>query len=66
MADRAQEALHLLGLDPIVETQADYNSYAYRLHRGCADALVQCHRLLCKQLSPVWIFELEFCKVRKS
>jgi RNA-directed DNA polymerase len=41
MADRAQQALHLLGLDPIVETQADYNSYAFRLHRSCADALVQ-------------------------
>ncbi len=57
MTDRAQEALHLLALDPILETQADYNSYAYRLHRCCADALVQCHRLLCKQNSPAWIME---------
>jgi len=57
MIDRAQQALYLLGLDPIVETQADYTSYGFRLHRNCADALVQCHRLLCKNLSPVWIFE---------
>jgi len=59
MTDRTQEALYLLGLDPIAETQADYNSYAYRLHRNCADALVQCHRLLCKHNSPVWIFEAD-------
>lgn len=57
MADRAQQALHLLGLDPIVETQADANSYAYRLHRSCADALEQCHRLLRTQHSPEWILE---------
>jgi RNA-directed DNA polymerase len=56
-ADRAQQALYLLGLDPIVETQADYNSYGFRLRRCCADALVQCHRLLCKQHSPEWILE---------
>ncbi len=55
--DRAQQALHLLALDPIVETQADYNSFGFRLHRNCADALVQCHRLLCKQHSPEWVLE---------
>lgn len=57
MRDRAMEALYLLGLDPIVETQADYNSYGFRLHRSCADALTQCHRLLCKRNSPRWILE---------
>jgi RNA-directed DNA polymerase len=34
-------ALYLLGLEPIVETQADANSYSFRRHRSCADALVQ-------------------------
>jgi len=57
MIDRAQQGLYLLGLDPIVETQADYNSYGFRLHRSCADALVQCHRLLCKRHSPAWVLE---------
>jgi RNA-directed DNA polymerase len=57
MTDRAQQALYLLGLDPIVETQADYNSYGFRRNRGCADALTQCHRLLCKRNSPEWILE---------
>jgi RNA-directed DNA polymerase len=57
LTDRAQQALHLLGLDPIVETQGDYNSYGFRLDRSCADALTQCHRLLCKRNSPEWILE---------
>jgi RNA-directed DNA polymerase len=55
--DRAMQALYLLGLDPIVETQGDRNSYGFRRHRNCADALVHCHRLLCKRHSPCWILE---------
>ena len=57
MTDRAMQALYLLGLDPIVETQADPNSYGFRLQRGCADALVQCHRLLCHSYSPCYLLE---------
>jgi RNA-directed DNA polymerase len=57
MRDRAMQALHLQGLDPIVETQADANSYGFRLKRSCADALVQTHRLLCKRNSPCWALE---------
>src|SRR5258707_10256997 len=29
MKDRAQQALHLLALDPVVETKADRNSYGF-------------------------------------
>ena len=57
IADRAMQALYLLGLDPIVETQADTNSYGFRRQRSCADALVQCHRLLCHPYSPCYILE---------
>ena len=57
LIDRAQQALYLSGLDPIVETQADYNSFGFRLRRCCADALTQGHRLLCKRHSPEWILE---------
>jgi N-terminal domain of reverse transcriptase/Reverse transcriptase (RNA-dependent DNA polymerase) len=57
MRDRAMQALHLHGLDPVVETQGDPNSYGFRLRRSCADALVQCHRLLCKRTSPRWVLE---------
>src|SRR5213078_3467975 len=42
MADRAMQALYLLGLDPIEETLADGHSYGFRLERCCADALEQC------------------------
>jgi RNA-directed DNA polymerase len=51
------QALYLLGLDPIGETQADTNSYGFRLHRSCADALGQCHRLLCQGNCPCWVLE---------
>jgi len=57
MRDRALQALYLLGLDPIGETQADPNSYGFRLQRSCADALVQCHRLLCHPYSPGYVLE---------
>ncbi len=57
MTDRAMQALYLLGLDPIVETTADANSYGFRRHRGCADALDQCHKILRQNHSATWILE---------
>jgi RNA-directed DNA polymerase len=39
MKDRAQRALHLLALDPAVETTADHNPYGFRQQRSCADAI---------------------------
>ena len=56
MTDRAMQALHLLGLDPIGETQADPNSYGFRLSRCCADALQQCHQLL-RGSGATWVLE---------
>ena len=57
MADRAAQALYLLGLDPIAETLADGHSYGFRLERCCADALQQCHNVLGSPQSPCWIME---------
>jgi RNA-directed DNA polymerase len=57
MTDRAMQALYLLGLDPIAETQADGHSYGFRLERCCADALEQCHNLLGSPHSPCWVLE---------
>ena len=34
MIDRSQQALHLLALDPVVETTADKNSYGFRQQRS--------------------------------
>jgi RNA-directed DNA polymerase len=57
MHDRAMQALHLLGLDPVSETTGDANSYGFRPHRNCADAIERCFDLLGKKRSPQWILE---------
>ena len=57
MKDRAMQALHLLGLDPIAETLAEPNSYGFRLERSTADAIDQCHRVLSQRRSAPWILE---------
>src|SRR6185369_15048035 len=62
VADRAMQALYLLGLDPIVETLADGHSYGFRLERCCADAVDECHKILRSHGSrdscgPYWILE---------
>src|SRR6202022_291649 len=57
MTDRAMQALYLLGLDPIAESQADGHSYGFRLERRCADALEQIHTLLGNRHGPQWILE---------
>ena len=57
MTDRAMQALHLLGLDPIAETPADGHSYGFRLERRCADAMAQCHTVLSHRHGARWILE---------
>jgi len=57
LTDRAMQALYLLGLDPIEETTAAANSYGFRSHRCCADALDQCYKVLGQRDSATWILE---------
>lgn len=57
MTDRAMQALYLLGLDPVVETTADANSYGFRSQRCCADALDQCYKILRPTDGAQWILE---------
>jgi RNA-directed DNA polymerase len=57
MRDRAMQALHLQGLEPIAETTGDPNSFGFRPKRSTADALAYCHRLLCQRRSPQWVLE---------
>jgi len=57
MGDRAMQALFKLALDPVAETTADPNSYGFRQHRRCADAIGQCFNVLAKKQSPVWVLE---------
>jgi RNA-directed DNA polymerase len=57
MRDRAMQALHLLGLDPIAESLADGHSYGFRRERRCADAMAQTHGLMSHRHGPQWILE---------
>jgi len=57
MVDRAMQALHLLTLDPIVETLADPNSYGFRSARSTTDAIGQCFISLKNRTSPRWVLE---------
>ena len=55
--DRAMQALYLLALEPIAETQADRNSYGFRPKRSTADAIGQCFNVLSRKHSAQWILE---------
>jgi RNA-directed DNA polymerase len=59
MKDRAMQALYLLALDPIAETNADPNSYGFRKERRCADAIEQCFNALGKGKSPQWVLDAD-------
>ncbi len=59
MRDRAMQALHKLGLDPIAETLADPNSYGFRPERSTADAIQQCFLCLSREDSAQWILEAD-------
>lgn len=41
MKDRAMQALHLLALEPVSETTADWHSYGFRPERATQDAIEQ-------------------------
>jgi RNA-directed DNA polymerase len=68
MKDRAMQALYLLALNPVAETQAEPNSYGFRPRRSIADALGQCFITLAKEDSPQWVLEgdIESCFDRIS
>lgn len=57
MQDRAKQAVYLFALDPVAETTADANSYAFRRERSCADAIEQCFRVLYHKEAAQWILE---------
>src|SRR5258708_36093993 len=59
MIDRAHEALHLLALDSVRETNADRNSYGFRQKRSCADAIGQCFITLSNAPNTKWILEAD-------
>ena len=56
-SDRAQQALHLMGLMPVAEMTADDNSYGFRPKRSTHDAIQQCFNILSNESSPKWVLE---------
>jgi RNA-directed DNA polymerase len=59
MQDRAMQALHLLALDPVLETLSDPNSYGFRKHRSTADAMSQLFLNLSKKDSATWVLDAD-------
>jgi RNA-directed DNA polymerase len=59
MYDRAMQALHLQGLDPIAEVFSDRGSYGFRKERTVADAIDHCFKALSKKNSPQYILEAD-------
>jgi len=57
MKCRAQQALHLLSLEPIAEIIADKNSYGFRPFRSTADAIEQCFKTLARKTSAQYVLE---------
>src|SRR6202453_2136408 len=65
--DRAMQALYLLSLDPVAETQADRASFGFRIGRRCADAIERCFIAFARP-NPAWILEgdIKGCLERAS
>jgi len=57
--DRAMQALHLLALDPVLETVSDHNSYGFRKNRSTADAMSQIFIRSSRKGSAEWILDAD-------
>nr|WP_075553158.1 group II intron reverse transcriptase/maturase [Candidatus Paracaedibacter symbiosus] len=57
MECRAQQALHLLSLEPIAEMIADKNAYGFRPLRSTADAIARCFDALARKDAAEYILE---------
>lgn len=59
MFDRAMQALHLLGLEPVAESTSDPNSYGFRKNRSTADAMSQIFVCMSQKVSAPWVLEAD-------
>jgi RNA-directed DNA polymerase len=59
MLDRAMQALHLLGLEPVAETTSDPNSYGFRRNRSTADAMGQIFVTTSQKTAASWVLEAD-------
>lgn len=55
--DRAMQALFLMALEPVAETQADRHSYGFRRNRCCADATDQLYKVMFGKNAAQWVLE---------
>lgn len=62
LIDRAVQALYHLGVDPVVETKSDPNSYGFRKYRSRQDAITAIRSILDKKNHPRWILEADISK----
>lgn len=62
MLDRAVQAMYQLGLDPVVETKSDPNSFGFRKNRSTHDAVAAIRSILDKKTHPRWILEIDIRK----
>ncbi|MDB5746236.1 MAG: RNA-directed polymerase, partial [Massilia sp.] len=53
------QALHLLALDPVLETVSDRNSYGFRNSRSTADAMQQLFIRLSRKGSATWVLDAD-------
>ncbi|GAC1316387.1 MAG: hypothetical protein NVSMB28_02330 [Collimonas sp.] len=53
------QALHLLALDPVLETLSDPNSYGFRKNRSTADAMSQIFILTSRKGSARWVLDAD-------
>lgn len=64
---RAQQAIHLLALEPVSEMLADKNAYGFRPLRSTHDAIEQCFKALARKTSAQYILEGDikncFCEI---
>jgi RNA-directed DNA polymerase len=59
MFDRAMQALHLLGLEPVAESTSDPNSYGFRRNRSTTDAMGQIFVCMSQKASAQWALEAD-------
>lgn len=57
MKDRAMQALYLMALDPVSETNADNPSYGFRRGRSTHDAIEHCFKIFARKTAPEWVLE---------
>ncbi len=59
MLDRAMQALHLLGLEPVSECHGDPNSYGFRKSRSTHDARQQLFSSLSQKVAASWVLDAD-------